>query len=290
MTKKWIAITVLLLAVTAMLGWQLNRSVADFKAQNDLRGIRPVKDIRQTIVQDKTMPRPAPPKIYAPNEFNVIAENNAFSDSRSREEKADVAVSNEPPPLTQKPILVGVTIIDSSRRASIIDPTTPSQGRTRRAQLKRIGDIYHGYTISEIAPDYIVLESGTRREIIRVHEGSKKPQAGKTPILSTRVVNFGSGGAAGGTVPVTVASASPGSVSGRTSTPASANPSGAGAAPGVSGTTGPRAVQTGIQQAPTPPAPTTPQTGSQTPAVETDAQGRRVIRTPFGNIVRPNRE
>ncbi len=126
--------------------------------------------------------------------------------------KVEILAPPEPPPLAQKPILVGVTI-DTQPRASIIDPTVP-QGRDRRAQIKRIGDVYQGYTITEISPERMVLESGTRKEIIPLHEGTKRGQQGKTPILSTRVVPFGGGGITGGT-PISV-SGGPGAAPPRT--------------------------------------------------------------------------
>jgi hypothetical protein len=213
-------------------------------------------------------------------EFVVIPENNVFSESRTREEKADSTSALEPPPLTQKPILVGVSIVDNQKRASIIDPSNPAQGRNRRSQTKRIGDVYRGYTITDIAPNHIVLESGARKEIIPLHEGSKRQQGGKTAILSTRVVSIGGGTVTGG-VPVIVVGASP--VSGRTATaPVSASASANILQPVVG------LPVAGSQR--TPPTNVTPTQSQPLPTTETDAQGRRIIRTPFGNIVRPNRE
>ena len=277
MTKKWIAITLLLFVATGLLGWQLYVSVLRFNAENDLSKIQPVRDIKQKIVQDKSLPRSAPSVNRTPVEFAMVPENNVFSESRTREDKADSTAVLEPPPLTQKPILVGVSIIDNQKRASIIDPSSPAQGRNRRSQTKRIGDVYRGYTITDITPNHIVLESGARKEIIPLHEGSKRQQGGKTSILSTRVVPIGGGTVTGG-MPVMVVGASP--VSGRTVTapvPASANIS----QPVVGGVLG------AVQQR-TPPTNVTPTPQPQLPITETDTQGRRIIRTPFGNIVRPN--
>ncbi len=283
MTKKWIAITLLLFVATGLLGWQLYVSVQRFNAENDLSKIRPVQDLKQKIVQDKSLPRSAPSVNRTPAEFAVVPENNVFSESRTREDKADSAAALEPPPLTQKPILVGVSIVDNQKRASIIDPSNPAQGRNRRSQTKRIGDVYRGYTITDITPNHIVLESGARKEIIPLHEGSKRQQGGKTSILSTRVVPIGGGTVTGG-MPVIVVGASP--VSGRTVTaPVPASVSANIPQPVVGGLPG------AVQQR-TPPTNVTPTQPAQlqVPTTETDAQGRRIIRTPFGNIVRPNRE
>ena len=282
MTKKWIAITLLLFVATGLLGWQLYVSVQRFNAENDLSKIQPVRDIKQKIVQDKSLPRSAPSVNRAPAEFAVVPENNVFSESRTREDKTDGAASLEPPPLTQKPILVGVSIVDNQKRASIIDPSNSAQGRNRRSQIKRIGDVYRGYTITEISPNRIVLESGARKEIIPLHEGSKRQQGGKTPILSTRVVSIGGGTVTGG-MPVTIVGASP--VSGRAATAPGSAPTSANIAQpvvgGLPGAVPQRTTPTNVT--PTPPTQVIPTT-------ETDAQGRRIIRTPFGNIVRPNRE
>jgi hypothetical protein len=293
MTKRWIAINVLLLGVACLLGWQLRVSIRQFNGENDLAKIQPVRDAKQQILQEKTLPQLAPPKNYLPAEFASIPEKNIFSESRTREEKTGPEPLPEAvQPLLQKPILVAVMILDDQRRAAIIDPMSPAvQERGRRAQIKRIGDVYQGYTIADIAVDHIVLESGARREIIPLHEGSKRGPAGKTAILSTRVVPFGgtvSGGAA-----VTVGG---GSGAGRTAaapgTP-SATPASAGGQPGSQASAGqsrqsaPAAAQqpsAGAQA--TAAQPTAPQ-----PAVQPDASqapATRVIRSPFGDIYRPN--
>ncbi|MBN1571089.1 MAG: hypothetical protein JXA73_24855 [Acidobacteria bacterium] len=280
MTKKWIAITTLLLVITCLLGWQLRASMLRFYSENDLAKLQPVKDAKQRIVPESPPAKPVQPQKYNPAEFSMVPENNVFSESRTKEEKLEVMAPPEPPPLAQKPILVGVTILDNEKRASIIDPTNPQQGKTRRAEIKRIGDVFHGYTITEITTANIVLESGTRREIIPLHEGSKRSQGGKTPILSTRVVSFG-GGSSGGT-PVTVASGA--------SVRAAAAPAASSPQPSPPVGIAPAPAQQRTTTVTTPQA-TTRQARQQAPAAQQrDAQGRRVIRTPFGTIVRPDRD
>jgi hypothetical protein len=279
MTKKWIAITLLLLVITCLLGWRLRASVHRFNAENDLAKLQPIQDVKQKMVPENPLPKLAPLKKYNPSEFAVIPETNVFSESRTKEEKVEIAAPPEPPPLAQKPILVGVTIADNVKKASIIDPTSPQQDKNRRAQIKRIGDSYHGYTITDITLNHIVLESGTRKEIIPLHEGSKRTQGGKTSILSTRVVSFG-GGSSGGT-PVSVAS---GTAVRTNVTPVS---SPAPAAQSIAISPAPaqqRATSTSANPAAARPA------QQKIPPSGTDEQGRRVIRTPFGTIVRPDRD
>ena len=51
MTKKWIAITLLLLVATGLLGWRLYVAVRQFNAGNDLSGIQPVQEIKQKLTE-----------------------------------------------------------------------------------------------------------------------------------------------------------------------------------------------------------------------------------------------
>ncbi len=284
MTKKWIAINLLLLAVAALLGWELRLSVLQFNAENNLAKIQPVADLKNKIVQEKLLPKLAPVKAYNPADFSIVADKNIFSDSRTKEEKVENTAPPEPPPLTQKPILVGVTITDTTRQASIIDPTVREErNRRAQAQIKRIGDVYQGYTITEISPERIVLESGSRREVIPIHEGSKRKDSGKTPILSTRIVPFGAGTIAGGTA-VSIGSTSAAAPSRGTSTTVVTS------GPNVTNTT----VTTSPSGAAQPAARTTSATGTAQPAptaapATNAAPGTRIIRTPFGDIVRPVR-
>jgi hypothetical protein len=289
MTKKWIAINLLLLGITGLLGWQFRLSVRQFNDRNNPGKLQPAGDMKQKLAQEKIQAQPAPVKAYLPPEFAAIPEKNIFSETRAREEKPDVVPLPEVPPLLQKPILVGVTITDSQRRALIFSPVGAGQDRNRRAEVKRIGDVYQGYTITAITSEHIVLESGTRREIIPLHEGSKRGTPGKTAILSTRVVPIGGSAASGGT-PVTIVAGS----GARTATvPVSSAASPAAAATNPSGGVSPRqAVPTASQPTgqPTASQPTTTQpTTAQPTSPQIQTPGGRVIRTPFGDVVRPNR-
>ncbi len=278
MTKKWIAINVLLLAIAGLLGRQLYVSILAFNAKSDLSKIQPVRNIRQNVGQENPLPALAPPKPYLPGEFSMIPEQNLFSESRGKEDTTEVAAPPPIPPLTQKPILIGVTIVDDQKRALIIDPGGSPQDKTRRTQVKRIGDVYRGYTITDISPDRMVLESGPRREIIPLHEGTKRSKEGKTPILSTRVISFGGGASSGGT---RVGSGSGGAPA-RTTTVA------VGSSPSPAAVGQPAAIQPPTGQPRTGSSPQIPQTQRQT-VPRTDSQGRQIIRTPFGDVLRPNR-
>lgn len=285
MTRNWIAVNLVLLLVAALLGWKLQISVKRFRAENDLAKIQPVQDLKQKITQEGGLPPLPPAKRHSPAEFVAIPDKNLFSETRAREEKQDAPAVAEIPVLQVKPVLVGVTITSKQRLAAIIDPATA--GTARKAQPKRIGDTYQGYTITDISPTQMVLEYGSRREVIPLFDAAKHPpQAGKTTILPTRVVAFGgasTGSAASGpAAPAVAVRNSPGS-----STVAQIG----GAA--ASGSTGgqssvARAASPAGRQVPGNPQQAVPAQQQLNPGERVDDQGRRVIRTPFGDVVRPN--
>ncbi len=274
MTKKWIAVDLILLIVAGLLGWRLKVSVDRFNAENNLARLQPVQDVKQKLTLEGGLPPLKPLHQYTAAEFAIIPDKNVFSDTRAREEKEAVAAVPETPPLQPKPVLVGVAISGGQRMASIIDPSV--QGSGRKTQTKRLGDVYQGYTITDISETEMVLESGTRREVIPLHDGAKRQaQPGKTPILATRVVNFGGGGSGPVGAPPALAATVTRPV-GQTG-------------PAASSIGGPQRQAAGQQAAARPAAaPATVQQpmGLVNPSETTDAQGRRVIRTPFGDIVR----
>jgi len=272
MTKNWIVVNVVLLIISCLLGWQVKMSVDRFNAENNLGKISPAGKQRLTL--EAGISPSQPPRAYNAAEFAPIPSKNVFSETRAREEteQQQVAQVPESPPLAQKPIYVGVTIFENQRMASIIDPT--NAGGRRKTQTRRIGDVYQGYTITDITESQMILENGNRREILPLHDGAKRSaQGGKTPILATRIVAIGgaaAGGAAAGGAPTP-----PGAVS-RPGGPASAVIGGAAQRTTANPPAGIRPVPPQVQQ----------QGAAGNPNERVDAQGRRVIRTPFGDIVR----
>jgi hypothetical protein len=334
MKKKWIAINLLLLATTVLLGRHVRDSIRDVEHKINLENEKLTQNDKSISASGNVLPKPDAPKIYNALDFSVIAEKVLFFENRSNEEKQPDAAQTpapEVPPLAQKPILVGTSISDSKQLAFIIDPTLVPRGQTQaqssrqgdiqrlaqaasqgdlpgivqalsqgggmqgiaqalsqgggmqgvvqalsqgggmqgivqalsqgggmpgimqalgqgggmqelmqavrqgggmqelmqavrqgggiqglaqtvrqlgsqgaqtprsQVQIKRVGDTYHGYTITHINAEDIVLQSGSRMEVIPLHEGSKQPIAGKTAIQPTRVVSFGTMGTTVGT-------------------------------------------------------------------------------------------
>jgi len=229
MKKIWMAIFInvaLLIAVVA-LGLQLKRSMKSFETDRNPAPKQAEQNSKKPPALDK-LASPLEQKAYYFTDFKDIPEKTIFSESRSIiPPEPPIKVTPQAAPLAQKPILVGITIAGNQSRALIIDPTAPVQNVTMNptaptptaaasamiagpatparmpsrptqvVQVKRIGDVYQGYTLTSITPEGIVLESGNRREVIPLHEGSKKPQGGKTANLATRVVNIGGSGSTG---------------------------------------------------------------------------------------------
>src|SRR5688572_14729131 len=198
MAKKWIAVSIVLLVVAVLLARQLYVSVERFNAENDPQKIQPRRDLKQKKALEGELRPPQPPRKYNASDFAVIPAQNLFSEFRGKTDPAETVVVQEVAELKPRPVLVGVTLAGNLRFASIIDPTNAAAAGGRRSQTKRVGDVYQGYTITDITASQIVMQSGTRKEIIPLFDSTKqKTQGGKTPIIASRVVRFGGGGAAG---------------------------------------------------------------------------------------------
>jgi hypothetical protein len=280
MAKKWIAINLALLLVAGFLGWRLVGSIKSFDAANDVTKIVPEK---QKAELEGGLPPLQQAKNRSEAEFAVISVQNLFAEARKLEDPAEVSAPLEAPALDLKPILRGVIIAGSDRKAMIVDPSSGG-GNAAKSQTMRLGDSYRGYIVTDITENHMVLELGTRREIIPLYDASKRPtQGGKTPLVATRIVNFGPAsaqpGSPGGSSVVVSASAVP--------------PTRQTAPPGGSGS-GTRPVQaaTSVMPAGGRGAPArgqpTPAATMTRPGLEwnqtVDSQGRVFISTPFGQI------
>ena len=279
MSKKWALVNVALLGLASLLAWQLEVAVNRFKATNDL-GKLPLPAARARPGSDAAPPPLQAASRYNAGDFGVVPAQNLFSDLRGKVDEEQKPAVTEAPALAVKPILVGVTISPTQRLASIIDPSTPGQGAGRRTQTRRLGDVYQGYTIVDITENQMVLENGSRKEIIPLFDNTKQPaKGGKTAILATRVVAFGAAGSAAGSQASVVTNrpqaGAPTAPPGAAATGQSVN-----AQPSMRTTIPPPQQQQQVRQVPG----NAPQ--QVAPNERIDEQGRRIIRTPFGDIVR----
>lgn len=286
MTKKWTAINLMLLLGAGLLAWQLYVSVKLFRTGNRISNLVRIQPAKKKGAADSGLAQLQPAKKYADAEFAIIPAQDLFAEARKLEEKT---VDTPPPPearvLDIKPILVGVIVSGSQRLAMINDPAPANTPNARRTQNIRLGDNYRGFVVTDITDNGMVLEYGTSREVIPLYDTAKPTQGGKTPIIASRVVNFGGGAATGapGQTGMVVTSASTGRP---------------GAIPGSGG--GARVVQPGggaNQQRATVPI---GQQSQQVPAAmqapaptgvwnqTVDSQGRIIVNSPFGAFPLPN--
>ncbi|MBN2317666.1 MAG: hypothetical protein JXR49_01240 [Acidobacteria bacterium] len=292
MTKKWIAINLLLLILAGITGRQLYVSVQEFKAENDLSKIQPDRSLNQEIAQEAILQPPIKNLRYNTSDFAVIPEKNLFSESRSREDSGESPVQSGTMPASQRPILVGVILTEDQKIASILEPR--GRGRNSEVQMKRVGDEYAGYTVAEIESDHIVLDNNGQKEIITLDDSAQTARRGRTSNVPTRVVSIG-GGATTGNIPVSVvaggtgASRTPPASAARTVNPQADN-NVRNTVVAVSG------IQPGGQQTdPTAEGNAQQQGNTQSPKSQTPVptpagiqRDPRVIRTPFGDIIRPD--
>jgi len=280
MAKKWIAVNLALLLVAGFLGWRLVGSIRSFDAANDVGKVVP--DKQRAELRGGLPPRQQA-KSHSEAEFAVIAAQNLFAEARKLDDPADVSAPIEVPALDLKPILRGVIIAGSDRRAMIVDPASGA-GNATKSQTMRLGDSYRGYIVTDITEERMVLELGTRREIIPLYDASKRPaQGGKTPLVATRIVNFGPAqaqpGSPGG-APAVVSAAAAQSARQTAQPPGG---SGSPARPGQAVTTNPPAGGRG-GPARGQPMPATQMSPGATWNQTVDSQGRIFINSPFGQI------
>jgi len=272
MTKKWIAINLMLLVAAVLLGRQLYITALRFKQENTLANITRVQSGKKGAVE-AALAQPQPVKKFSDAEYAAIPAGNLFTELRRPEEIAQAPAPEPPRRLDNPPLLVGIIVSGSQRQAMVIDTTAPNTSGTRRAQTMRIGDNYRGFVVTDITANGMVLESGPSREVVPLFAGGKTPQPGKTPPMAVRVVNFGPG-QAGSAAPAMASAAG-----GRT-TPIQSPAAAPGARPNQGAT---QAQQRGNQTPPQQQPVQVFQPGIQTyPNQFIDAQGRQVLQTPFG--------
>jgi hypothetical protein len=286
MTKKWIGINLLLFVIAAFAAWQLKESVQQQEKNNDLSKIQPAGSLSQKTAQETKLPPPPMPGNYNPLEFALIPEKNLFSESRTNEGSGDSATVTGTMPDAQKPILVGVILAENQKVASIRDPVR--RGSTSQVQMKQIGDTYEGYEVTEIYSDHIVLENGSRREMIYLNDSSQPASRAKTSVVATRVIPIGGGTSAVNTQTYVVLDRS--GASRTVQMPATSRAANAGATNSQSDIiVVTPAGQPGAQQ----PTAGTTQGNVQQPVTALPATnpaatqgGTRVIRTPIGDVIR----
>jgi hypothetical protein len=318
--KKLIFLNLALMALVAFLGYRVNADFKKFWTKNNVNNIKKeAAENAKKASSKKAAPanavvaaRPAPP----PTEYQVIADKNLFSETRSMVN--DPVLPPEPPipELNPKPYLYGVIEDSSNVRTALIEDNGPAVGppvggvthpipgrpgpapsiRKTMVSLK-LGEYYRGYKVTEITSDRVTLTYGDNKKIEYIPLFDKnKPKAPPAHAMmppppmpanynAGQVVSLSGGNSKTGTpgqgnagvgmpppVPVPTTGTSP-SVTSLSSGSHSTTGTGATAQPSTS--------------SPSRTTPTTPKKGS-TSEREIIKDGKRYIRTPFGDVPRDN--
>lgn len=317
MARKWVLLNILLLVAVIGLARELSRQYDQLNARIDPAKIEPISTENQAAAKtatgasvDTSVDTPVATPFYAEDDYFIISEKTLFSDLRGREAAVGpvITVVSPVPPLNPRPILVSTIMIDGQYTASVIDP---ARQQARSAELntetRRVGDSYRGYEITSIDAEQMVLENGGRREVIQINRSARRLQPVRPAAAmasAARVVRIGPGGAASGAVSIATAGAvaQPGRptqnpaqniVTRQGQTPVQVQPpqnqpaaAGRGAVVSV-GPVEPAAPATENAQ---PKAKAKPAQKPQQGAGAVQQQQQRVIRSPFGDIIRPGTE
>ncbi|MDR0311069.1 MAG: hypothetical protein LBJ21_05745 [Acidobacteriota bacterium] len=308
MAKKWIALNILLLVAAIGLARELSRQYVQFKTQNDPAKIELIASENQAAAKtasgptaDTSMETP----VFGEADYYVISERTLFSDLRGREDPAGSALSvvvQPVPPLNPKPVLVSTIMIDGQYSAKVIDPARQqARGGEMNMETRRVGDVYRGYEITSIEAEQMVLENGGRKEVIQINRAARRQQPVRpaAAVAAAQVVRIGGGGGASGAVTVTTTGAAPGRTPQNAARQASIDAATAAARQAQAAQ---KPKPGGAQPVQMPPNDgvviMTPETPAQKPRPGTGAQPdsgagqqqqqQRVIRSPFGDIVRPD--
>ena len=170
MTKKWILINLLLVAVAAVAGHQLRVSIDQFKAEHDLAKIGPA----DALGKETILPPPTVIARTSPMDFAVIPEKNVFSETRSREESTAATEAAAAIPAAQKPSLVGVILAGKQRVATIREPA--ARGRNAQTLLLKVGDAYQDYTVAGIEADHVTLTRNGQSVVVHINDTTRPAQ------------------------------------------------------------------------------------------------------------------
>lgn len=312
MANKWIALNLLLLITAVVMGRELYQQYEQFKAKNDPSKIEAVSSENSAAAKSATESSAGISTETPTNtdsDYSVISEKTLFTELRGRNEDEVAIEAPKPKPLPKPhPVLVGTSMIGGQYTASVINQQAQQQARNTQLapETWRVGDYYNGYMVTSIAADQLVLESGGMREVIPLNRAARRTPAAKTAAKpAARVVSIGPGGGASGAMTVSTSASAPGRVQSAQAKPqqTQAKPQQTQAKPQqtqpqqripvtVSTPNGdvvvsvPENVQEIIQmqpaQKPKPEPPAQPGT-----AVRQQPVQQRVVRSPFGEIIRP---
>jgi hypothetical protein len=296
MTKRLLLLNTLLLLACVYIGRMVYQDYSEFNETHKVIAVEAETteskgaDGKAVVIQ-----KPAP---LSPPEFMVISEKNLFLESRSLQTAATTPVQEAPPPLNPKPLLVGVASVGGVPRAFV--QSLRAQPGQRPTKTLKIGETYEGYKVSQIQRNRVELSytspsGNVTTQVLDLNDTTNRAarSAARTPVAPTQVVTAGGPAGAGAPAP----GQQPMPAIDQQGRPVIRTPFGDVQAPvGMQTPNRPLSVNPANQnqllreqeqqrmQQPD----TLRQQNTTTRRNEIiDDQGRRVIRTPFGDIIRP---
>ncbi len=279
MNRRVLVLDALLLVLCISLGRQVRRDFQKFRMEHSSASI--------PVVAEREDKRPVSMGGYAPvtlsaAAYEPVSSKNLFLESRNLKSQEDNQAVEAVPPMNPKPILVGVAKVGDQMRALVRRQQV--QPGKRAVDTLRIGDLYEGYKVNQITADrvefaYTSSAGQVTSQVISLfdpanRQGRQVPDRA-TPVSASQIIQVGAGAGAPSGAPALVAPSTPAAAPGAANAPAAAR-----SIPVPGQTAG------GEGRA-----------GSQAGGARTsrpmqrnefiDDQGRRVIRTPFGDVVRP---
>lgn len=217
--------------------------------------------------------------------YEHLSSRNLFLENRNLSSQKESPVVEQVPQLNPKPVLIGVAKIGSQTRAVIRRPQS-AQGKSVIQSLL-MGDLYEGYKVTNISEKRVELTftsaSGQSvNQYLNLADPANRQAAASpialTPVAAAQVIQVGGGSSS------SVNNAGISSVP--AAQPGTVNPA---AAPNVAkapaGAPGSASGQAAGSFSAASDANRTSQPLRRNEFI--DAQGRRVVRTPWGDVVRP---
>lgn len=294
MTKRLLLLNTLLLLACVYIGRMVYQDFSEFNETHKVIAVEAeTTESKGADGKAVVLPKPAP---LSPPEFMVISEKNLFLESRSLQAATTTPVQEAPPPLNPKPLLVGVASVAGEPRAFV--QSLRAQPGQRPTKILKIGETYEGYKVAQIQRNRVELSytspsGNVTTQVLDLNDTTNRTarSAARTPVAPTQVLT--AGGPAGAVAPGAPQQQMPAlDQQGR---PIIRTPFGDIQAPvGMQTPNRPLPVnpanqnqllqqqEQGMQQRDALRQQTTTRRNEII-----DDQGRRVIRTPFGDIIRP---
>jgi hypothetical protein len=297
MSKRMLLLNILLLVGCVYLGRMVYQDFSEFDETHKVIAVEPESaENKGADSKALTVQNPTP---VTPSENMVISEKNLFLESRSLQAATAVPPPEVAPALNPKPILMGVVMVGSEPRAFV--QNLRAQPGQRSTKILKIGELYEGYKVAQIQRSRVELSytspsGNVTTQVLDINDVANRAAraAAKTPLAPSQVISVGSQNAAA----AAAAAAQQMPAIDEQNRRVIRTPFGDVTAP------------PGIQGAPARQLPINPanqnqllqqqeqqlQQQSQQSRTQTtpmrrneviDEQGRRVIRTPFGDIIRP---